>query len=95
MRTLEIVRADVFEDDLTVMFAIAACLRDLGEFEESVVETADSVTVEYRAVSIRNDCGFTPVITLSGPLGDRVLIDASDNQPIPLTRMPPSAGGNE
>lgn len=88
MRPVEISVADVSEDGLTVELVVDACVR---EWEESVEESAASVVVGYRVTTKTGDCGFSGVITLATPLGDRVLIDAYRDEPIPLTPLPGTA----
>jgi hypothetical protein len=88
MRTAEISHADVSENGLTIELVIDACVR---EREKSVEESAESVVVEYRITTKTGDCGFSGIITLATPLGDRVLIDAYDNEPISLTPWQPGA----
>ena len=88
MRPVEISVADVSEDGLTIELIIDACVR---EWEESVEESPDSVVVGYRVATKTGDCGFSGVITLATPLGDRALIDEYHNEPIPLTPWPGSA----
>ncbi len=85
MQPVEISVADVSEDGLTVELVINACAQ---EWEESVEESADSVVVGYRITTKTGDCGFSGVITLASPLGNRVLIDEYNNEPIPLTPWP-------
>lgn len=70
-------------DDTTVRLVVGACAT---EWTTSVLEDSERVTIEVTARTKSGDCGFEDVVELSSPLGNRVIVDASNGEPVKTTR---------
>jgi delta 1-pyrroline-5-carboxylate dehydrogenase len=74
-------------DGLTFWLEVGSCNADL---EVDVDETPEQVVIDVSAHNDANDaCSDAYMITLSEPLGDRPLIDASDGAAIEVRSAEP------
>lgn len=83
MQPADVSFAILHDDGVTLELVVDVCA---AGSETLVQETESSVTVEIRVDSKGGDCGWSEVVTLARPLGDRSLIDAYDNETIPVER---------
>jgi hypothetical protein len=80
--TEDIVLAALFDGGRTLNLDVDVCAHDV---EVEVEETTNQVVITAKAKELRMaSCAFVASVTLKEPLGDRDLIDAYDDESIPV-----------